>query len=262
MTTEKRRDEDIELGLPLEEIEEITDSGFIGNDSELSDENRAPGGDLYSACCNPDHENLQNDPVYLDEIADTCFEIRKITEAFVVPELKDVHSRVEDLHREFHEKIRHDASREKLIDHLHQELQEYRDDFVKTNLKSIVLDIIKTIDDIRKLVDYYQVHEPSSDDIPKLLTHLAGISTDLEDICLWHGVERFNAENEKFDPVRQKTLKRIETSHPEKDKCIAEQLRPGYLWEGKVLRPEIVSVYVYRETLAELIELEKRDSDD
>jgi molecular chaperone GrpE (heat shock protein) len=169
---------------------------------------------------------------------------------------------MEALQHEFREKIKRDTCKEKIIDNLHQELQQYRDNFIKSNLKSIIMDIIKIVDDIRKLVDYHRSEEPSQHDIPKLISHLEGISADLEDICLWHGVESFNSEKGQFNPVRQKILKQIETSQAEKDKCVAEQLRPGYLWEGRVLRPEMVSVYVYREAAPDSIDFEKRTSDE
>ncbi len=260
MTTDKRNDVELELGLPLAEV---SDSHSRFDNAEFPLENQqATDSPLAEDDSDLTYEQPRDAHLHMDEIGDACFQIRKTTETCLVPELKAVHSNIQDLQREFHEKIKRDASKEKIIDNLHDELQKYRDNFVKSNLKSVIMDIIKVVDDIRKLVDYYRVTEPSQDDIPKLLSQLAGISTDLEDICLWHGVERFNAENDHFDPTRQKILKQIETQQTEKDKRIAEQLRPGYMWEGRVLRPEMVSVYVCRDTLSESIDFDKRNTDE
>ena len=55
-----------------------------------------------------------------------------------------------------------------------------------------------------------------------------------------------NADGNLFDARRQRVLKKIETSDIAKDKTVAESLRPGYEWDGQILRPEIVAVYVYQ----------------
>ena len=44
-----------------------------------------------------------------------------------------------------------------------------------------------------------------------------------------------------------------------KDKKIAESLRPGYEWEGRIIRPEIIVAYVYREAEEQA---ERSESDD
>jgi molecular chaperone GrpE len=44
-------------------------------------------------------------------------------------------------------------------------------------------------------------------------------------------------------------LKRIETSDPVEDRKVAESLKPGYEWDGKVIRPEIVAVFLYKKTI-------------
>ena len=48
-----------------------------------------------------------------------------------------------------------------------------------------------------------------------------------------------------IDSSRQRILNKIETDDPEKDKTVAERLRPGYEWDGKIIRPEMVSAYIY-----------------
>ncbi len=37
------------------------------------------------------------------------------------------------------------------------------------------------------------------------------------------------------------------TADKAKDKMIAERLFPGYEWDGRVIRPEMVNVYLYVE---------------
>lgn len=256
MTSEKH-EEEFELGLP---IEEVSDTELSSQDSEIIQHIDSLGEEPLHAD-NPmqesgDRRNAQH-PV--SDIADTCFEIQRTTERFVIPELKEIHTKLDNLHHEFQDKLKHDSHKDKIIDSLHQELQGYKDDIVKKHLKSVIMDVIKIVDDIRKLAEHYQSRKPSEDDMPKLIRHMESISSDLEDIFLWQGITPFSCDDEAFDPVRQKMLKRIETTEPAKDKKVAMRLRPGYEWEGRILRPEMVAVYVYNEVPAEF---EVRDSNE
>ncbi len=47
-------------------------------------------------------------------------------------------------------------------------------------------------------------------------------------------------------PARQRVVKSIPTEVPTQDKTVAQVIRVGYEWEGKVLRREMVNVYVYQ----------------
>jgi molecular chaperone GrpE (heat shock protein) len=146
---------------------------------------------------------------------------------------------------EFQTKLKYDAHKERIIDTLHQELQEYKNDIVKKHLMSVLMDVIKVIDDIRKWMHHYRSLDSDTRDPVKLFKFLETIPSDLEDIFYWQGVKSFICAGDGFDPVRQRAAKKVATADPEKDKKVAESLRQGYEWEGKVIRPEMVAVYDY-----------------
>lgn len=170
-----------------------------------------------------------------------------------------VEKKMDHLDREFAGKIRHDTHKEKVIDNLHQELQAYKDDILKKYLKNFVTDIIHVIDNIRRLTSHYGSLAPSEQDSEKLLGLMDGIPSDLEDIFFRQGIKTYRTEENIFDARRQRVLKKIETSDLSKDKTVAESLRPGYEWDGQILRPEMVAVYVYQEKATES---EVRSSDE
>jgi molecular chaperone GrpE (heat shock protein) len=91
----------------------------------------------------------------------------------------------------FKAKLKYDAHKERIIDHLHQELQAYKNDIVKKHVQSLIMDLIKIIDDARKFTEHYRTKEPSLEDIAKLLDFLDHIPSDLEDILLWQGIKSF-----------------------------------------------------------------------
>lgn len=163
------------------------------------------------------------------------------------PEIRRLLGEVQALRREFSEKLKFDAHKNKIIDNLHNDLQEYKSDFARKYMQSIIMDLIQVIDNFRKLADHYDVRDPDASDPDKLLRIIKNIPSDLEDIFYRQGVKPFTCDGEIFDPSRQRVLKTLVTDEMEKDKMVAESLRPGYEWDGQVIRPEIVSAYIYKQ---------------
>ncbi|MBF0101185.1 MAG: nucleotide exchange factor GrpE [Desulfobacterales bacterium] len=156
---------------------------------------------------------------------------------------------INQLHDVIYEKITKDSFKEKLIDKLHQELEQYKSDAVKKQFQSTIGDFIKIIDDIKKLVNYYKNLSVSEIDPSKILNQLERLPQDIEDILSFQGIEVFTIDAPFFDPSKQRILKKIKTTDPSMDKKIAESVYPGYQWDEKIIRPEIVSVYLYTETI-------------
>lgn len=166
----------------------------------------------------------------------------------VAVQLADLQCLLEKLEHEFTSKLKYDAHKEAIIDRLHGELQEYKQDMVKKQVLSIVMDLIKVVDDLRKLSKHYKEKDLTEEDLPKLLNALESIPSDLEDLFDWHGVEAFACrENDPFDAKTQRVMDRRVTHDADKDKTVAQSLQPGYTFDGKVIRKEIVMVYQYME---------------
>ena len=161
--------------------------------------------------------------------------------------LDAIQAQMVQLQDEFSGKIKYDEHKDEIIDKLHQELQEYKQDIVKKHILSIVLDVVKVADDIRKWITYFKSLDVSQRDPVKLFRYLEAIPSDLEDIFYWQGVKPYTNKKGAFDPAKQRAMKKISTDDISKDKTVAKSLRPGYEWEGKVIRQEMVAVYVYKD---------------
>lgn len=57
-----------------------------------------------------------------------------------------------------------------------------------------------------------------------------------------HGVTRFDAAQEPFDPTRHDALSTVPVTAGGQDNVVVEVVRPGYLIDGEVLRPASVAV--------------------
>lgn len=166
-------------------------------------------------------------------------------------EIKKLKDQIRELSGEFETKLKYDEHKNKIIDGLHRELQEYREGLIQKHFHSMITDAIKIIDDIRKLKAHYEDEPPTENTLPSLLSFLEDIASDIEELFSWQGVSPFRCGAEHFDNTCQRVVKKIETKDPEEDKKVAGSIRPGYEWDGKVLRPEMVAVYVYNNTLTE-----------
>jgi molecular chaperone GrpE len=141
---------------------------------------------------------------------------------------------------------RAEATRERVIDRLHAELQEYKQDLLLKVQRPIFVDLIQLHDDIGKMIEARSASDAEPDRAAALRGILESIQIAIEDILYRQGVEPFTAEGDPFDPRRQRAVATAPTDDPVRNKTIAARLRKGFQAGDKLIRPEIVSVYTLR----------------
>jgi molecular chaperone GrpE len=170
---------------------------------------------------------------------------------FLAPTLEAISSLGEGLNRKldalqtvFDREIRAEATREKVVDRLHAELQEYKQGLLLGILKPVFVDLIQLHDDMGKMI---ASQSESEGEVARLLGLIQGFQQGIEDILYRQGVEPFAQDGDAFDPRRQRALSTIPTDDPTKNKQVATRLRKGFQAGDKVIRPEMVTVYSYKE---------------
>src|SRR4051794_4808738 len=145
----------------------------------------------------------------------------------------------------FEREIRAESTREKVVDRLHAELQEYKQDLLLNVLRPVFVDLIQLHDDIGKMVDAQPEGEA---EVRRLLEIMRGYQQGIEDILYRQGVEPYTREGDAFDPRRQRAVATVATDDPALAKTIAVRHRKGFQAQGgeRVIRPEIVSVYALK----------------
>lgn len=244
-------DDDFEIGIPINQALSTTSAS---DTEESSPEHMMVSGTDEETASQPDtvepgdtEAEKTGEPPEEDNFSREDTDNESSDEESLIPgPLDEIKAQLRGLSREFESKLKYDEHKNKIIDDLHQALQEYREGLVKKYLHRIITDIIKIVDDMRKFTSHYKTQPEQDESTDKLLKYIENIASDLEDLFSWEGVVPFNCDGEMVDLNRQRILKKIETDDPEKDKTIAERLRPGYEWDGKVIRPEMVSAYVYQ----------------
>ena len=156
---------------------------------------------------------------------------------------RTIAARVDALHAAFDREVRAEATREKVVDRLHAELQEYKNDLLLNLLRPIFVDLIGLHDDVGKILATLPEADEST---PRLSGHLAAFRQGVEDILYRQGVEPFESAGDAFDPRRQRAFGTQPTDDPALNKHVAARLRKGFLSGEKVIRPEIVSVFAHK----------------
>jgi molecular chaperone GrpE (heat shock protein) len=159
--------------------------------------------------------------------------------------LERIEKQVDRLYSEFNSKLKYDAHKEKIIDQLHNELQEYKNGLINKQVASITKDLIKIIDDITRFTNYNMSDGNADVNVEKLINYINHISSDLEDILVMQDIKPFRSDDDVFEPGKQRVVKKIETDDPLMDKKVVESMYPGYELAGKILRPEMVAVNIH-----------------
>lgn len=160
-------------------------------------------------------------------------------EAQLAP-LHDLGRKLDQLQATLDREARAEATREKVVDRLHAELQEYKNDLLLKILRPVFIDLVQLHDDMGKMVE---AQSESAGEVSRLL---GNYQQGIEDILYRQGVEPFSTADDTFDPRRQRAVQTVATDEPDQNKRVAARLRKGFQHGDKVIRPELVSVYALK----------------
>lgn len=111
------------------------------------------------------------------------------------------------------------------------------DELVKRGSERLARKLLGVIDDFERTIKASKAVGESS----KLLAGVEMILKELQKILKSEGIEKIDAVGKKFNPELHEAVMVTKT-----DKCaadiIVEELRPGYMFDGRVLRPSMVAV--------------------
>jgi molecular chaperone GrpE len=79
-------------------------------------------------------------------------------------------------------------------------------------------------------------------DLDRLKDAVLMIEQSMRQTLAVRGLERIEAKGKQFDPTLHEAVAKRPVQDGEKPNMVAEELRPGYLWKGLILRPAQVLV--------------------
>lgn len=153
---------------------------------------------------------------------------------------------VSALNKKFDQKIKTDMHKAEMFDNMHKELTQYKNGLITQIINNILIDIIQIIDINDKNISLFENQDCSEENYEKIIRILKGISEDLTDVLYRQSVEPYTLD--EIDVKRQKILQVIPTNDISLDRTIAKKIVPGYEKDGKIIRPERISIYKYKES--------------
>lgn len=152
---------------------------------------------------------------------------------------------LQSLRREFQTKFLYDDAKQRQLDAMHVELQEHRLGMHYQLLRPVFTDLIALLDDMAS-VSARLAREQGESGLPSHADYLDTFREQIEETLQRNAVEQYSSPDTAFNRERQRAIGVVETDDPALDKCIAESLRPGYLYDGRiVVRAEQVKTYRY-----------------
>ncbi len=150
----------------------------------------------------------------------------------------------------FERKLAYDSFKERQIERLHNELQEYRRGFAESLLLPLIQQLVRYIDQIPRHIEALR-KKPSEELGPeRLVQELQGVRDDLEIILENAGVAIVQSTEPRFDPRSQQARSTEATDDSRNHGVVAARLLPGYSLNGKQIEKERVKVFVYRDAPA------------
>ena len=153
---------------------------------------------------------------------------------------------VSSLNKKFDQKIKTDMHKAEMFDNMHKELTQYKNGLITQVINNILIDIIQIIDINDKNISLFENQDCSEENYEKIIRILKGVSEDLTDVLYRQSVEPYTLD--EIDVKRQKILQVIPTNDISLDRTIAKKIVPGYEKDGKIIRPERISIYKYKES--------------
>ena len=163
----------------------------------------------------------------------------------------DLGMRIDALRSTFERELRGEASRERIVDRLHAELQDYKQDLLLKVQRPIFIDLIQLHDDVGKMAAARASADSENPGTAPFRSLLESIQTAIEDILYRQGVEPFSLETDEFDPKRQRAISTSSTEDSSLNKRVAARIRKGFAAGEKLIRPELVSVFTLRQAAAD-----------
>lgn len=103
--------------------------------------------------------------------------------------------------------------------------------------EQLIRSLLPTFDNMERAA----THAESASDVASLVEGLGMVMRQFQDTLSGLGIERVNSVGQTFDPAEHEAVQHVETSDVPPG-AVAQELQPGYRWNGRLVRPAMVVV--------------------
>jgi molecular chaperone GrpE len=146
-------------------------------------------------------------------------------------------AQLEDLRRQLDDKQDRLLRALAEADNIRRRAQRDRDDYVKYANETLVRDLIPVLDNLDRALESARASAGGD----SVLKGVELIQRELLRVLERSGVTRYSAVGQPFDPTRHEAIARVVSTETAPD-TVVNETAPGYLLNGRVLRPAMVAV--------------------
>lgn len=171
------------------------------------------------------------------EISDTYKNIEEIKE-----DIENIYGTMRRLEKKFESEILNAQTKDSMVKTMYQELNEYKAGLIEKAMKNVLYDVI----DIREMMFAKAKHVREKEGANVIsLEEFESYAEDIGDILEKYDVTIYKGEpGVENTAVRQKIVRKVETEDASLVKKVSESLSFGYEYNGKILYPEKIGIYV------------------
>ena len=122
-------------------------------------------------------------------------------------------------------------------DNVRRRAQRDREEYVKYAVEGLARDLLPVLDNLDRAMAAARV----AGDAARVVEGVELIQRELLRALERHGVTRYSALGQRFDPTRHEAVARVVSEDQAPDTVVSE-VAPGYVLNGRVLRPAMVGV--------------------
>lgn len=115
--------------------------------------------------------------------------------------------------------------------------QRDREEYVKYAVEGLTRDLLPVLDNLDRAIAAAR----AAGDAARVVEGVELIQRELLRVLERHGLTRYSALGQRFDPTRHEAVARVVSDEQAPDTVVSE-VAPGYALNGRVLRPAMVGV--------------------
>jgi len=199
----------------------------------------AAAGSPTESCCESSREF--SSPTLIQSL--TRDAVQEIVAGVVGAAIQPLGDAQKALQEQFASRIRSDEVQAKALETLHDDLKQYKANFVRQQMLPLLKEVIFCHDFVASQVDRASTDEAASG--TPAVSALAATKQMLLDLLFKYDVEPYQGEGEQFDPKNQQCARTVPTGRADADKTIAGRMQAGFRSPDGIVRREQVTVYKF-----------------
>ncbi|MBV8309851.1 MAG: nucleotide exchange factor GrpE [Planctomycetaceae bacterium] len=163
----------------------------------------------------------------------------------VARSIEQLQARQDELRELFESRIRCDEVQVKALEHLHDQLREYKANFVRQEMQPLLRDLIYCYDTAAQEVERARASTApiAAEDATAALDHVRQM---IADVLAKYDMESYRVPGPAFDRREQQCVGVIDTDDVSADKQVATLGAVGFRTRDVIIRKEQVTVFKYR----------------